>query len=113
MRQTLAPIVDGHEVLWVVLALWVVLVLVLWLLLVEALVLWVMLVTVVVVVTVTVIGPVLVEVLVVLWARAGKAIARPATKTTTVNATNRDRLSPTRERLTSLALFAAFIARLP
>jgi hypothetical protein len=90
-------------VLWLVLVLvlWLVLVLVLWLVLVEALV------------TVTVTVTVLAGVLVVLRARAGKAIAMPTRATVAVNAIRRAHLPPTRERLTSLALFVAFIARLP
>ena len=105
MRQTVALTVDGHEVDWVVL--------------VEALVLWVVLVLrvvlviVSVLVTVTVTAPVLVEVLVVLWARAGKAIVRPARTTATVKATRRHRPPSTQGRCASLALFAVFIARLP
>ena len=70
-------------------------------------------VSVLVTVTVTVTAPVLVEVLAVLWARAGKAIVRPARTTATVKATNRHRPPPAQRRCTSLPLLAAFIARLP
>jgi DNA-binding cell septation regulator SpoVG len=76
---------------------------------VDWLVLWLVLVFVTVTVTVTA----FVEVLVVLRARAGMAIAMPTRTTAAVNAIRRDRPPPTRERLTSLALRTAFIARLP
>jgi uncharacterized membrane protein YqiK len=84
---------------------WLVLEPAIWLVLEPAIVLVIVLVIVVVIVVV--------KVVTVLWARAGMVIARPTRTTVAVSATKRDHLAPTRERLTSLALLVAFIARLP
>lgn len=74
---------------------------------------WLVLVEVPVFVTVTVTVAAFVEVLFVLRARAGMAIAKQARMTATVNAAKRGRLPPTQKRLASLAFSAAFIVRLP